>query len=314
MKWQIARARGDPRGNVQTRTPAVTTTLAPGFRRIASYNKRQGEAMQAQARRCAYCDAQGKLTKEHLLPRGLNARSDEALESNIIARGEQRVISSEPTIADVCFSCNNGPLSLLDEYICGLYDMYFVRVVRRGDCVKFTFDFDLMLRWLLKTAYNFARARRGRWPISDLSQLRGYILGNEDRRPASRILLQLGSPPQITPGSVEGIPDDLTEAPLAFNRVGVLDSRALPGFVMGFLIALNSYHFYLLVEDPNSDARFRERIFKELLKEIPGGFRLIPGQKAVLYPSSQDTFQIAERSAPLIRNVMSWNKWRRRGT
>lgn len=267
--------------------------------------------MCSQPRKCAYCGTSDRLTREHLLPRGLVARSDEELESNVLAGAEQRVISSEPAIADVCANCNNGPLSVLDRYICNLYDVYFAHPVRRGDCVKFIFNFDLLLRWLLKTAYNFARARRGKWPVSSISELRNYICGKDEDRPASRILLQLISPSQIEPGSVDGIPMNVTEGPLAFNRVGVLDSRALPGFVVGFLITLNSYYFYLLVEDLNSDARVRERVFKEVLKETPGAFRLLPGRRAVVYSSSLDAFQVARRSAPLVRNILSWEKWRR---
>jgi hypothetical protein len=210
----------------------------------------------------------------------------------------------------VCFACNNGPLSLLDEYICGLYDKHFVHLVRPGDCVRLTVDFDLLLRWLLKTAYNFARARRGHWPVSSLFLLRDYILGKDQTRPASRLLLQLIPPGRIEPGSIKGLPPDATEAPMIFNRVAVFDCRFAPGFVMRFLITVNSYYFHVLVEDPNANGRLRERVFAKWVKEIPGGFQLIPGKTAVVYSSSVDAFQVAESSAPLVRNMKNWNKWK----
>ncbi len=268
-------------------------------------------SLSAQTRICAYCDASGKLTKEHLLPHSLSMRSDEDLEHNIMAGAEHRVISNEPTIADVCFACNNGPLSLLDEYICGLYDKHFVHLVRPGDCVKLTVDFNLLLRWLLKTAYNVARARRGNWPVSSLFLLRGYILGKDKKRPASRLLLQLITPARIEPGSIKGLSPDATEVPMIFNRIGAFDCTFAPGFLMGFLITVNSYYFHVFVEGPNANARLRERIFKSLMRDIPGGFQLIPGKTAVVYSSSVDAFQVAERSAPLVRNIRNWDKWKR---
>jgi hypothetical protein len=264
-----------------------------------------------QGRKCAYCDASGELTKEHLLPRSLTLRSDEELKQNIMARGEHRVISSEATIADVCAACNNGPLSLLDQYICSLYDKYFAQVVQPGNRVKFEADFELLLRWLLKTAYNHARARRGNWPVSLLQAERDYILGKVKKRPTSHIILQLIPPARIEPGSIKGLPPDATESPMLFTRVGLFDFTFAPGFLMGFLIAVKSYCFHVLVEDARVDMRLRKRVFASLLKDTPGGYELVPGKRAVVYPSSLDMFQVALKSSPLVRNMRNWDNWQK---
>jgi hypothetical protein len=109
----------------------------------------------------------------------------------------------------------------LDKYICDLYDQYFVRPVRQGDCVKFTVDFVLLLRWLFKTVYNQARARQGGWPTSALAQFREYIVGKKKERPTARLLLQLIRSFTIEPGTLKENPT-ATEAPLLFNRIAII--------------------------------------------------------------------------------------------
>jgi hypothetical protein len=219
------------------------------------------------------------------------------------------VVFSDPTIADVCEACNNGPLSELDAYTCTLFERYFTHLVRPGDCIKFEFDFDLLLRWLVKVAYNVARARRGTWPVAALAEVRPYTLGKEKKRPRSRLLLQLVPPATMKPGTLEHFPA-ATEVPPIFHRVATFDTKSAPGFYSGFLITLNSYHFYLFLEEPETKPQLRERVFKALVREIPGGYRLFPGKRAVIYPSSLDMFEVALRSGPLIRNIQEWNKWK----
>lgn len=208
------------------------------------------------------------------------------------------------------FDCNNGPLSVLDQYACGLYDKYFGRLVRSGDCVKFAFEFDLLLRWLLKTAFNLARARRGKWPVDTLFGLRKYILGKDQQAPASRLFLQLITPTKIEPGSVKGLAPDVAEAPIVFNRVILFDCSFAPGFLTGFLVTLNSYYFHILLEDSNTKARLRERVFATFMKDNPGAFRLSPCKRAVVYASSLDEFQVGMRSPTLVRNIKNWNDWK----
>ena len=67
-------------------------------------------------RTCAYCDAVGQLTREHILPKFIHARekrdTGEIYVSNILDRdGRHGTVQSELTIADVCAACNGGFLS-----------------------------------------------------------------------------------------------------------------------------------------------------------------------------------------------------------
>ena len=100
-----------------------------------------------------------------------------------------KAVSGELTIGDVCKRCNNGPLASLDNYVCDLHDRFFNDIVHSGDRVDFRFDFERLLRWLLKVAYNIARARGG--TIESTTDLVNYILNGTNRPTGFRVFLQL---------------------------------------------------------------------------------------------------------------------------
>lgn len=246
------------------------------------------------------------MSREHLLPKCLYRRAGTILLANVAGEIE-KVVSSEPTIRDVCGACNGGPLSKLDEYVCELYDRYFQTIVRSGECIKFSYDFDLLLRWLLKIGYNTARARRS-WPPDPFTELREYVLGRQGRPPGVRVLLQLIIPTKVERGTMKDDPT-ATEVLPHFNRVAALDVVQLPGFTLAFLLSLYSYHFYVLIEDSGKPARERQRIFRELLREVPGAYELCDKNRAVVYASSVDWVTEAKRSGPLLRNLELGKKW-----
>src|SRR5713226_6296106 len=94
-------------------------------------------------RSCAYCGGT-ELTREHLLPQGYFDRTGGAADfvANIKAGAADKILSIEPTIADVCRNCNNGVLSRLDSYFLALFDRYFTNVVGRGEQISVDFNFD----------------------------------------------------------------------------------------------------------------------------------------------------------------------------
>lgn len=107
---------------------------------------------------CAYCGRRDrKITKEHLFPRSLHKRLQELRgekqHSFWISRLE-KVLATEPLLRDVCNVCNNGALSHLDAYICTLWDNFLSHIHERGDVINFTYDYDLLCRWLIKQCYN----------------------------------------------------------------------------------------------------------------------------------------------------------------
>src|SRR5216684_242093 len=103
---------------------------------------------------CAYCGSKTGLSNEHLFPKFLHERSEGSMISVARTAAGDKAVGGELKIGDVCKRCNNGPLSSLDNYVSDLHDQYFKSIVHSGDRVDFRFDFERLLRWLLKTGYN----------------------------------------------------------------------------------------------------------------------------------------------------------------
>jgi hypothetical protein len=111
-------------------------------------------------RLCAYCNSAGPLTKEHFWPAALHRRligCTDDKQNCFWLRKINREIKGEPTIRDVCAECNNVKLSVLDSYICELFDRFFVCPLERHEEVQFEFDYHRLKRWLLKMCFNSAR-------------------------------------------------------------------------------------------------------------------------------------------------------------
>ncbi len=72
-------------------------------------------------------------------------------------RGLNKELKSEPTIKDVCDTCNNVTLGRLDDYVCNLFDTQFIDIPQRGNSVTFRYEYHSLKRWLLKISFNSAR-------------------------------------------------------------------------------------------------------------------------------------------------------------
>ena len=261
-------------------------------------------------RNCAYCGSSDKLTEEHLLPDCISKRWTETVETNIATRESQKVVTSDPTIRDVCEHCNNVVLGGLDSYACELYDLYFAHLIRAGDRIKLKIDLDLLMRWILKTGYNVARARK--WSTS-LGETTPYIIGRELNRPPSRLFLQLVIPSKVRKGEIKDFPE-ATEVPPSYHRVAALDVRSSPSLKTAFLLTLSSYYFYVLVEDPGVPKRTRDKNCDLLRREWPGACEIKPKKEHIIYASSVDMLHAEAQSMARIQNVLNWNDWKRKGS
>jgi hypothetical protein len=251
-------------------------------------------------RKCAYCGSPGNLSKEHIFPRCICERSGGALFSIARTKAGDKAVQSELTIGDVCTKCNNGPLSALDAYICGLHDKYFKTIVHPGDRVLFKYDFDLLLRWLLKIGYNVARARG--WHVRADTDVPSYVLGSSSRPIGFRVFIQLIIP---TPTSAltRKVQPDAVEIPPAPVRIDLLDLRQLVGFNMAFMVSLNSYFFHIFKESHGTPKYVRGRILKAVLRRTPGAYELTEKNRAVIYASSTDFMAFLSQNKPLSRHV-----------
>src|SRR2546427_652532 len=99
------------------------------------------------ARRCAYCDGLGPLTRDHVWPECFLERF--GLEVAKFSVKKSRVYGGDYVVNDVCRKCNSGPLSQVDEYFCALYDEHLHGLHDFNSAVVLRYDFDLLARALL---------------------------------------------------------------------------------------------------------------------------------------------------------------------
>lgn len=256
--------------------------------------------LQKSQRVCAYCGSTSNLTKEHLFPKCICERSGNSMISVARTDHGDKAVGGALQIGDVCARCNNQRLSALDDYICELHDRYFANIVHPGDRIDFQFDFDRLLRWLLKTGYNVARARV--WRVRADSELPKFILGEAKRPSGFRVFVQL-----IVPTPTSSRPElaklGAKEIPPAPARIDLLDLRLLPGFSMAYVVSLNSYVFHVFEEEGTAPVHVRKLILKTLVRQMPGAREITRRDRVVLFSSSLDFMTWVEQNRTFGRHL-----------
>lgn len=133
--------------------------------------------MSSLSKYCAYCGSTDKLTKEHVFPDLTNRLFPDLKLTGM--NGVDNIFIADLTISDVCRKCNNGVLSFLDSYGKSLSENYFINHV--VDKITFDYNFNLLLRWLLKITYNGSRAFKTSY--SEFKPYINYILGDSSVYP-----------------------------------------------------------------------------------------------------------------------------------
>lgn len=190
---------------------------------------------------CSYCGQATQLTKEHLWPRGIIARAKN-INTSYFGKLE-KFVDAELTIRDVCAPCNNGPLSELDGYICQLFDGQFNRQVPPRQSRTFIYDYQKLLRWLLKISYNTARANGT--TVDVLAKHSQYILHGGTPPSDVSIRLELIHPSPNPKWSPES--DALKVIPAESIRCCRIEmpETPLPGATVR-LVAIYGYYFWLV--------------------------------------------------------------------
>jgi hypothetical protein len=136
---------------------------------------------------CAYCGKSAALTREHIWPDSLIERYKGML---TYSKKEQKLYKGDPTIKDVCAHCNNVILSKLDAYLLSLYDKHFERILQPGEPASLSYDYEMLLRVLLKISYNSSRANASEKTIKTHKAFAPFIL-NGGYCPPVQIRLQI---------------------------------------------------------------------------------------------------------------------------
>lgn len=224
---------------------------------------------------CAFCGpTDAKRTKEHLWPASLHRRVAALLDG-----GEQKfwiarlgkALSNEPTIRDVCATCNNGELSKLDDYICQAFDREFYLIRERGEEVNLAYDYHLLKRWLLKMSYNSARMSS-----SDAALFRPllpYIMGkNHSIGRSVKLFLEMTYPSELPDDEAQGaMPTTIRPA---INRVGFVGYKTPAGMKIVRAVHLRSFSFLLAFLPPTAKAASIQAFVAEFLSSRPAAREL----------------------------------------
>lgn len=205
---------------------------------------------------CAYCNKEGKLTKEHIWPKCLLNRMPE-LEAKYVD-SIKKFVPSELVISDVCAECNNKKLSLLDSYLCQLYDVYFKFYVETKQEFTFEYNYDLLIRSLLKITYNSSRTVQN--DVNDFIKFREYII--DGGKIYENIVVKLDI---VTPSIVDGVKVYPKSARCGKVDVGI----KLDNFILR-IISINSFYFYIIISKDEFIEGNSLNEFHEVFSRVPG--------------------------------------------
>lgn len=197
---------------------------------------------------CSYCKSHKHepLTKEHVFPDFLFKKNpDYKFGYN---GGIGKYTLSADQIKDVCQYCNNVILSGLDTYAKDLCDKYFDSFIR-AQPIEFEYDYDLLLRWILKISYNAARAYKT--STAEFESYIPYILG-EGNNPKLYTLL-LGNVMKVSVHKGEQFPPNIFAATYLFPLYG---ARSPELFRM---VYIRSYMFIIMGWGENTNIFERQK-------------------------------------------------------
>ena len=212
--------------------------------------------------KCAYCGRDRKSTREHIVP-AWYARHEATPDDIIFMENvPHRFLSTDAVIRDVCEECNSTSLAALDSYGHSLYDAYFKRIVFTDETVAFSYEYDTLVKWLIKVSYNSARAHK-----SDTEILGEYasLICSESPLPANVIVYCALIAPANTsdaqhPMSARRSDDSDLYMPEWF-RVGVFRVPKFDSLDWCFRsVVINSYAFLLCIPRVHCTARSIARL------------------------------------------------------
>ncbi len=233
---------------------------------------------------CAFCGLSGSLTRDHVWPScfldrvGRNAAH--------FSHQSQRVHGADVVVGDVCADCNNSLLTTLDAYFCQLYDAFFSAPQGFNATVAFCYDYDLLVRSLLKIAFNSARSAGS--STEPFLLYREYILHGQPRPKQLEIFAELVSPTYVADTSEPS--GRRTFPPEGLYRSAITQLLTPHGGDLHTrIIAVNSYYFHLVIPA----TKLSEAAFADAAAELGSHLRGIvhldrSSHEAVLRTSPQN--------------------------
>lgn len=193
---------------------------------------------------CAYCGKSEKLTKEHIWPSTLIKKYEDLLTYN---KNQNKFYKGDAVVKDVCSECNNVHLSKLDYYLSNLFDTHLKKILNPGENAHLEYDYDLLLRALLKISFNSARSSASDKTIKTHRKFTKYILEGICR---GSIMLRLQI---VTASKAQNLQDNTEKMvrPEVMRCADIDYDGALGNRFMVRLIAINSFWFYIIIPYKN---------------------------------------------------------------
>ena len=194
-----------------------------------------------------------------------------------------RVHGADYIVRDVCATCNNVKLSVLDAYFCSLYDKYFYDSKGSDTIIEFFYDFDLLLRSLLKIAYNTARSSGSE--TRPLENTASFILDGGKAPEGVVLVAELVSPSYIRDGANPGSAPVEVRPTMYRSGRGLLQTRNGES-VLVRIVAVGSFFFHIiLARDRDNLVQFSSAV-SEFLTGVTGATLVDPGKQSVVLRSS----------------------------
>lgn len=235
---------------------------------------------------CAYCGVEAKPTAEHIWPKNIIAKCESMLTYN---PKKHQFHGGELTIKDVCHICNSGTLSQLDNYAAAEFDKHFARILNAGESPTFTYDYEKLLRFLLKVSYNSSRTTRNDKSTALHKRYIKFILNGGYNPGAVLRLLIVTSAHEVNLETMERTDNSLRPVVLrcaSTQYTGPLSNR----FVIR-LLAINSFWFYLYIPIKPEPAHKWKQLFEGLTQNKNNiGVVLSSNASSVHIPKTQTTY------------------------
>lgn len=241
---------------------------------------------------CAYCGSKTKLTREHVIPNWFLKITESQKGKAFNDRSPQKFVK-DFVVKDVCEACNNGALSDLDSYGQLLFERYFFDFVYRGETVKFEYDFQKLVKWLIKCSYNSNRANTKSATI--LKSYAKFLISELPLPEDVIVFCSLSAPTVLESGNtIRQATRDESEACLKPMWFRVGHFRLRETFDQNYClrsVVINSYSFFIaLPEYLNNDLNSRRAIYSGMNSTKTVGIQLKRTGEAIVGPPVQDAY------------------------
>lgn len=213
---------------------------------------------------CAYCDNTSNFTKEHIFPSAIIKSFNIDLLS--ISDKSDYYFKGDLVIGDVCATCNSGALSKLDQHFITSFKNQMITPLKPGDEVTFNYDYDLLLRELLKISYNSARASKYGYSSRIILGKYTPFITHGEKKPDGIIISLL----IVTSANRINLETGGDEAPLEpyLLRSTSIDCLNLStnNYIVR-MVAFNSFWFFLLIPKRPVNAKVKKQFWDEFKRK-----------------------------------------------